>query len=396
MNLLGYRSILTRLSAASAVVLLAASSALSATHEQVLHSFSGVASGGATAMIFDSAGNLYGTANPGLADTGGVVFKLSPISNGQWSYEVLYVFKNGYDGAYPSGRLVMDSSGNLYGTTGQAGYYNCGTAYELTPNSSGLWDFSVLHAFTCSDGWGSESGMLFDAAGNLYGGTSGGGLYGSGTAFELTRDSNGKWAFHSIFNFTGNGPTTDLVMDSEGNLYGAGYSAVFELSPQMDGSWAETSSYTFNTADGIYPFGRLTRDIAGNLYLTNTSGGEFHNGTALRLSPQLDGTWVSTVLHSFNASLPDGRTPASGLALDDVGNLYGSTTSGGGRKAGAIFKLTRDGNGQYTESLLYSFAPGNDGYQPQTGLVLDAKGNVYGATTWGGTSGRGVVFKIIQ
>src|SRR5579864_7175394 len=76
--------------------------------------------------------------------------------------------------------------------------------------------------------------MLFDAAGNLYGGTSGGGLYASGTIFEFTRDSSGKWEYHNIFNFTGNGPTTDLVMDPEGNLYGAGYSAVFELSPQGD------------------------------------------------------------------------------------------------------------------------------------------------------------------
>lgn len=390
-------SISARVLVVLAPLLLLASSAHAAAREQVLHSFSGVASGGMTSMIFDSAGNLYGTVGPVAG--GGGVFKLSPATNGQWNYELLYMFKYGYDGAYPQGTLVMDSSGNLYGTTWQAGFYNSGTIYELSPNAAGRWDFSVLHAFNgVDDGWGSDSGMVFDAAGNLYGNTSGGGVYGGGTAFELTRDSTGKWEYRNIFNFSADngGVVTNLVIDTEGNLYGAGYSGLVELSPQADGSWAETSSYTFNSADGIGAYGELTRDSAGNLYLTNGGGGEFHGGTALQLSPQSDGTWVSTVLHSFESTPADGRFPASGLVLDQAGNLYGTTKSGGRLKEGTVFKLTNNGNGNWAESILYSFAAGADGYNPQTGLVLDQKGNIYGVTTWGGAKGQGVVFKIVQ
>ena len=396
MNLLALRSISARALAVCAPLLLLASSGHAAAREQVLHSFSGVTSGGMTSMIFDAAGNLYGTEGP--VEGGGGVFRLSPAANGQWDYQLLYMFKYGYDGAYPQGRLVIDSGGNLYGTTWQAGFYNSGTVYELSPNSAGQWDFSVLHAFNgLDDGWGSDSGMVFDAVGNLYGNTSGGGVYGGGTAFELTPDSAGKWEYRNIFNFSpNNGPVTNLVMDPEANLYGAGYSGLVELSPQVDGSWAETSSYTFTSADGIGAYGQLARDNVGNLYLTNAGGGEFHGGTALQLSPQSDRTWVSTVLHSFEATIADGRYPASGLALDQAGNLYGTTTSGGRLKEGTVFKLTNDGNGQWTESILYSFAAGSDGYNPQTGLVLDQKGNVYGSTTWGGAKGQGVVFKVVQ
>ena len=392
MNLLGLRSIATRVLAVSAALLLFASSAFSAAREEVLHSFSGVVSGGATAMIFDSAGNLYGTANPYYS--GGGVFKLSPGTNGQWTNQILYLFKDGYDGAYPSG-LIMDSRGNLYGTTWQAGYYQCGTVFELSPNSAGRWDFSVLHAFDCTHSWGTF-GVVLDAAGNLYGGTLGGGLYGAGTAFELARDSGGNWQYNTIFNFSNHGPQTNLVFDPEGNLYGANYSGLFELSLQADGSWVESSTYSFTTMEGIAPAGQLTRDSTGNIYFTNGGGGEFYYGTALRLSPQSGGTWLSTVVHSFGATLSDGRNPVSGLALDQAGNLYGTTVSGGRLKGGTVFRFTSNSNGQWTESILYNFATGNDGYQPQTGIVLDQKGNIYGATTWGGTSNQGVVFKVVQ
>jgi uncharacterized repeat protein (TIGR03803 family) len=178
-------------------------------------------------LIFDSAGNLYGTTFAGgniNYDSYGTVFELHHSRNGEWTEEVLYSFDL-YDGAYPTTSLVFDTKGNLYGTTSSLIYPHQGAVFELTkcPNSS--WKEIVLHAF--SDGFSSAiaaSSLVFDAVGNLYGVTGGGGNYEGGTIFRLSQGLNGVWAAHLVYSFgkdnlSGLGPNS-LVPDSSGNMYG--------------------------------------------------------------------------------------------------------------------------------------------------------------------------------
>jgi uncharacterized repeat protein (TIGR03803 family) len=187
--------------------------------------------------------------------------------------------------------VIFDSAGNLYGTTYSGGANNCGTVYELSPSGS-TWTETVLYSFQCGfgvpDGGAPVGGLIFDAAGNLYGTTNIGGTNNGGTVFELSPSGGGNWTFQVLyglpyngdFDFIYYGPTGSLAMDAAGNLYGTGLmdgasgsGNVFKLTPS-NGSWIYTDLYDFRGPEGAYPWGDVVLDAHGNLYGTASAGGE--------------------------------------------------------------------------------------------------------------------------
>jgi uncharacterized repeat protein (TIGR03803 family) len=294
------------------------------------------------------------------------------------------------------------------------------------------WNEKVLHNFNGSDGSASRSGLVFDAAGNLYGTTTGGGTYpcgdlGCGTVFELSPTQGGGWTEKVLHSFNDDGidginPFAGLVFDAAGNLYGTtaqggtdpcgplGCGTVFELSPMPGGGWTEKVLYSFgNGTDGAYPlYGALIFDAAGNLYGTTSSGGT-HNcqgnggcGTVFKLTPTVGGAWTETVLYNFGNGT-DGYAPEAGVILDPAGgNLVGTTTYGGTNGCavsqysgcGTVFELTPAAGGGWTETVVHDFGGDLDGATPLAGLTLDAAGNLYGTTFVGGTYDLGTVFRL--
>jgi uncharacterized repeat protein (TIGR03803 family) len=378
---------------------LAARTALATTHEKVIHTFAGTpAAGPNSGLVADAQGSLYGVTN-------GAVYELSPNTGAAWTFQVLATMSTKYDLA---GGLVRDSAGNLYGATWQGGANGCGYVYQVSKGSSGSWSLTVLHTFNCFDGAQAAYTMAVDPAGNLYGGGHGGGAYSEGVAFELSPGAGGTWTYkllHEFSNAEGNGPQTGLIFDASGNLYGGNGSGIFKLTPNGDGTWTESTAYAFQGADGSNPMGDLSWDAAGNLYGTNQAGGKYLSGTAFMLTPTSGGGWTSTILHSFNyKNNNDGFYPMAGLTLDSAGNIYGSATDGGGPgNNGIVFKLTPSGTGVWTESILHRFGATGDknGTLPGFSLHMDATGNLYGVTAAGGAvtcyapNGCGVVYELL-
>ncbi len=323
--------------------------------------------------------------------------------------QVLHSFaNNGTDGLDPDGGAIFDAAGNLYGTTWAGGTYDGGTVYELTPAAGGGWTEKVLHSFNNNgtDAAYPAAGLIFDAAGNLYSTTAGGGAYRNGAVFELTPTAGGGWTEKVLYSFNGNGtggdaPYSGLVFDAVGNLYGTTYyggtysgGTVFELSPQAGGGWTEKVLHSFgNGTDASAPFSGLTFDTAGNLYGTSEIGGADSAGTVYELSPQAGGGWTEKVLYSFANNGTDGTVPRAGVIFDAAGNLYGTAFAGGAYKLGALFELTPAGGGTWTEKVLHSFGNGTDGADPYAMLVFDTAGNLYGTTYQGGSYGGGTVFR---
>ena len=353
---------------------------------------------------------------------------------------VLHSFGSGTDGQDPQAGLVMDSHGNLYGTTYFGGIHGacqggptCGTVFELSPKEGGDYAETILHSFGGDmDGQNPAAGLIFDGVGNLYGTTPVGGIHGYGTVFELSPNGSGGWTETVLHSFDYNGsdgalPYANLVFDRFGNLYGttyaggihascnyganAGCGTVFELSPREGGGWTETVLHSFNNngQDGWYPDAGLLFDGAGNLYGTTVAGGIHHTcssggcGTVFELSPLEGGGWTEAVLHSFGNGT-DGIWPVAGLTFDGAGNLYGTTSGGGihiacdGGGCGTVFELSPREGGGWTETVLHSFGNGTDGAAPGAGLVFDATGNLYGTTAVGGIHcglpGCGTVFAL--
>ena len=247
------------------------------------------------ALAFDSAGNMYGTTEMGGTVGNGTLFKL--VRNGnQWTYSVIYNFDDVHGAAEPVAGVVIDSAGNLYGTSLEGGDSDFGVVYELSPSSGG-WSSRVLHSFSAGygDGGWPNAGLIMDAAGNLYGATAGGGSGYSGTAFELSPSGN-NWNYATICNLTGPGnlpgPRGSLVMDASGNLYGATYSAgaygqgsVFKV-VQSNGEWACYTIHDFNSpSDGANPIGDLMMDAHGNVFGTAWTGGPYGGGTVWEITP---------------------------------------------------------------------------------------------------------------
>lgn len=376
-------------------------------------------------LIFDNNGNLYGTAAEGGSGYG-AVFELSPTSGGSYTQALLYEFgtSGNTDGAYPSGGLVFDLSGNLYGTTEHGGVHNAGTVFELSPGANG-WTETVLHSFGgTNDGAYPTSGLAIDAGGNLYGTTIQGGpytncaysgsAYSCGTAFELSPVSGGGWSYNLIHSFGHAGdaffPASGLTLDSVGNLYGEcaqggqhGKGLLYELSPGSGGAWTEQVLHQWgNGNDGVYPYGGLIFDSTGNLYgTTSQSGVKGNMGTVFELTPTKSG-WVEENQYYFGINT-DGQFPFSGLVLDGAGNLYGTTHNGGSQGYGIIYELTPGSNG-WTEKILYNLSGSADGGISSATLVMDAAGSLYGTAWYGGdysscitgpVPGCGVVFKVM-
>ena len=388
-----------------------------AATEKVIYSFTGGKDEGSpyAGLVFDSAGNLYGTnAGGGVSDYYGTAFKLSPTRNGAWKITVMHIFTGGTDGANPYSNLILDKAGNVYGTTTSGGDLNyceglgCGTVFELSPTSGGGWKETILHRFTGGwDGADPYSGLVIDNAGDLYGttrlgGELSGGRSGSGVVFELSQSSNG-WKDTRLYTFTGGDDGSDLysglTLDAAGNLYGVateggryGAGTVFRLEPGST-SWKLRVLHQFDYGyGGFIPRGALTLDSAGNLYGTTSEGGSEGNGNVFELTPNSDGSWKETVIHNFTGN--GGRYPLAGVISDSAVNLYG-TTSYGGTVDGTAFKLSLSSNGKWQQTVLHSFTGGKDGGAPYGGLMLDKSGNVYGTTTAGGDLGWGAVFQIV-
>jgi hypothetical protein len=360
-------------------------------------------------LIMDAAGNLYGTTESGGANNSanecgglgcGVVFELTPTQSGGWTYSVIYNFcsqTNCADGYEGGGGLIMDGSGNLYGTalggsgrgaTGATGV-GSGVVFELTPRSGGGWTETVLYNFcsqtNCADGQTPfpNDGLIMDGSGNLYGTTA----------------------------FGGNGSSSGLL----------GSGVVFELTPRSGGGWTETVLYNFcsqsNCADGADPQASLTMDAKGNLFGTAPGGGNGSpsgsgSGVVFELKPKVGGGWTEMVLYNFcsqgGANCTDGEIPGGALLMDAAGDLYGTTPAGGNPNTcleftpsgcGVVFELAPNQSGGWTETTLYTFCSQTncaDGGNPQSALIMDGSGNLYGANDVGGNSNSaGVVFELI-
>ena len=375
--------------------------------ESILYTFTGGSDGKTPvgSLIFDADGNLYGATFNGGSGGNGVVFELSPAIGGGWTETVLYSFLGGSDGALPVGGLTFDSAGNLYGTTVIGGSHNLGTVYELSPAASGGWTENILYSFAGgTDGTTPNGNLVFDAAGNLYGTTvGGGGTALLGTVFELSPAAGGGWTETVILTgSTLHGGEFDagLVFDNDGNLYATAplggssdAGSVYRLTHTSTG-WHHGVIYNFlGTTDGASPRAGITFRPPGTLFGVAEGGGTFNFGTAFELTPGTGGAWNETTLHDFGAFPKDELCPTFALTIGTAGQLYGTNVaacSGGG----TAFELVKTATG-WKERILHSFTTGTDAGEPEGSVVLDGAGNLYGVGRNGGSFGAGAVFEII-
>jgi uncharacterized repeat protein (TIGR03803 family) len=417
--------------AALLLVLMSTGAAWAAPNETLLYSFQGGTNDGMLpvgGLVADANGNLYGTAAEGggytdcspFGQTCGVVFELSPDSDGTWTETLLHVFTGHSDGGEPLAGLAIDSQGNLYGTTAVGGTYSLGTVFELSPNSEGGWTETVLHSFAGGlDGAYPQStptvtngviyGMTYAGGGNSCIGA----LSGCGVIYQLTQGTSG-WTESVLYRFAnasdGAFPYANLVLDPRGNLYGTttqggylsgncapyGCGNVFQLRHTGSG-WALNTLYSFTyDSDGTAPFGGVLFDKAGNMYGTTSGGGSGFGGTAFELVYSGKGTWSFQLLYSFGGS--NGSSPESALVAR--GNeFFGTTYSGGtgsgcffGSPCGTVFMLTQTTKG-WAETVLHSFSNNGDGTNPESGVII-GKNALYGAAYSGGAHGEGAVYTI--
>jgi uncharacterized repeat protein (TIGR03803 family) len=346
-----------------------------------------------------------------------IAFTFTPTAWAQYTETILHAFSSTGDGTAPTGNLILDANGNLYGTTFYGGANNWGTVYEISPGSGG--SDSILYSFTGkADGLGPGAGLVLDAAGNLYGTTSAGGINNNGVVFELSPSSGGGWTQTVLYRFQGGTDGSDpasgsLVFDASGSLYGttdfggaSGQGTVFKLSHSSTG-WTERVIHSFTgVSDGGLPQGNLIFDAAGNLYGTASIGGTSTNticihlggcGTAFRLSP--GNGWHFTTIFSFEG--PRGGQPIGGLVVDAAGNLFGTTYAGGSchvstTGCGTVFELMPTSQGPWNHAVLHYFTNFADGSRPAASLALDAQGNLFGTTSAGGPPNllAGTVFEL--
>ena len=381
--------------------------AASAARFHVIYSFPDVNTGASphTGLIKDAQGNLYGTTFLGGGEqTGnGTVFKLAPDG----TETMLHAFKGGAysDGSYPSGELVLDGSGNLFGATqaggidGGCGMNGCGTIFEIAADGTE----SVLYIFTGgTDGASPMGALLPDGKGGFYGTADGGAANRWGAVFHLSSAGKEKVLHAFGAGSDGAGPQSGLIADKAGNMYGtteygggsgcsgSGCGTVFAIAP--DGTETVLHAFT-GGSDGATPISGLIRDKAGNLYGAAEFGGVAGGcggsgcGTVFKLAP--DGTF--SALYTFTGG-SDGGQPAAALLRDGQGNLYGTTLFWGADGDGVAFKLTTDGQ----EHVLHTFTGRDDGAYPWCALLKVGKGKLVGTTSGGGAETNGTVFKIAE
>ena len=446
--------------AVAAVTMALAASSLCAGQETVLHTFTGVERNSGSApgsLTFNASGDLFGTFSAGgvgeFADGG--VFEMTPKAGGGFTYQAIHQFSQATgDGANPGSALIFDAKGNFYGVTPNGGN-GCGIVFELSPPATkgGKWKETILHNFDSNgdDGCNPSGRLIFDQAGDLFGGTfnGGGGISnffcnnGCGTTYKLHL-ANGKWTETVLHRFTGKGtdgqsPTGGLAFDKAGNLWGttfiggvgksstcgdtngAGFcGTVFELTPTAKGTWTESTLYSFvDASTGWNSFSGLILDQAGDLVGTTENGGSALQGTVFKITPKGKGKVEESLIHEF-AGEADGAFPNSGLTLGAAGTLYGVVSQGGGNggenickedsdeSCGIVYKLTPGSDGTFTETILYTFKGGADGAGPADDvLAFDANGDVFGSAGSGGDfnfnqtgcpgnlpGGCGVLFKV--
>lgn len=365
----------------------------------------------AAGLLLDGAGNIYGAASN--------LFELTPAAGGGYTESVI--------SPDLSSGVIMDAAGNLYGAVGGDLF---GDVFKLTPAPGGGYSETHLHDFlgTTLDGGDPSGDLLMDGAGNLYGTTRIGGSYQAGTVYMLSPAPGGGYSYSILYSFTGTTldggqPNGGLVMDSAGNIYGttmssnlppggnvndSGNGTVFKLSPTGGGNYTETTLHLFSGLDAATPMAGLIIDSSGNLYGTSRFGSAKFgtgDGVVFKLTRAADGSYSESVLYTFTGG-SDGAEPLAALVMDSAGNLYGTASIGGNDNAncnngcGTIFKLTVVPNG-YTETTLYSFAGGSGGGGPAARLSMDAAGNLYGTTSSGngvnvtGGADAGNVFEIL-
>lgn len=354
----------------------------------MLHSFNG--SDGAqpeNSVAKDGKGNLIGTTFVGGTYNVGTVYKITS----QGAFSTFYNFCDCLDAQYPQSdvKLTVDKAGDIYGTSsggGSTGMGN-GAVFEFSPTGTE----SILYNFTFgNDGANpASSPVLEKKTGNLYGVTAYGGQNGDGDLYKLAPDGTLTVLYSFGTGNDGQYPSEELLEDKQHNLYGttflggtSGYGTVYKFAP----NGTETILHNFaGGSDGEYPSCALIEDASGNLYgTTNANSGASGNGTVFKIAT--DGTF--TTLYAFQGG-QDGVAPWS-LAMDKMGNLYGTTYHGGAYSKGTIFELTAGG----TETVLHSFGSvANDGAYPVEGPTI--VGNIlYGTTPYGGAEGDGTVFKL--
>jgi hypothetical protein len=365
----------------------------------------------------DGAGNIFGGTKLGGTLNSGTLFELSPSSGG-YTYNTIYSFTESFDGGYPFIAPTIDNHGNLFVSTYSTFAQNYGSfiniEFELSPTGTGGWHGSVVRDFPSStDGYDPLGGVIRDSAGNLYGTTPGGGLYGWGGVFEVTPSGTGSTE-KLIYSFQGTSdgalPSASLALDASGNLYGVaqfggsnncfgGCGTVFKLAPATGGTWAFSVLHTFNGArDGSNPTAGVMVDSAGNVYGTSQYGTNTTNcgggcGTVFKLTPTTHGEWTHYLLFAFSGKPNVGANPALGtVIMDPAGNLYGVTRSGGSGIDGVVYKLTPQSTGFWKESILYNVQQ-SEAYCEGT-LAMDAAGNLYDTLPGGGTYNNGSVFEL--
>jgi hypothetical protein len=385
-----------------------------------------------------------------------LVLVLAIPASAKWKERVLYSFQGGADGQTPTGGVVFDKAGNLYGVTSAGGATSChssisecGTVFQLSPpaEKNGSWTETVLHVFkgnAGNDGAQPEGGLVIDSSGHLYGTTGYGGtgicwllgsLTGCGTVFELypPTQKGGAWTERVLYSFQGGKdgyvPSGDLVLDRAGNLYGVtlfgggkGTSCdpfyqycgtVFILNPpkKKGGKWTEKVLHSFagvatdqQSGDGANPNGSLVLDEKGVIYGTTFYGGNNQGvcdggswgtgcGTVFKLNPsRKNKQWQEKILYEFQGGR-DGATPAAGVVLGEQDQLYGSAEAGGLRGNGTLFSL-RSGQNNWVENTIHVFTDDKDGASPAAGLIKNSDGFLYGSTTTDSHSRGGIVFSV--
>jgi len=326
-------------------------------------------------LAIDAKGNLYGVTDEGgtgpcnsvLGLGCGVVFRLALSSKGKWNLTVILDFSTGNDvGAYPNAGVVFDRAGNLYGTTEFGGdfFCGCGNVYQLKPSKSGRWTVTNLYSFLGISRGGSDvsfpnSDVFVDAHGNIFGTGSGGGDVncndGCGGVFELIPQDNDTYQEQVLNIFhggkDGEQPMGGVILDAQGNVYGTtvaggartgcnnggfGCGTVFEL--QKSGSkYREKIIFRFNGSNGYQPVADIFLDSKANLYSTTANGGAFNNGIAFELT-NTSGKWTETILHSFGSG-QDGSSSWASLTSDGKGGFFGTTRFGGSAGQGTLFHL---------------------------------------------------------
>lgn len=365
----------------------------------VLYNFPNGETPGASELLLEGKGTLIGPQSGYPNEYDGALFQVVD-KRGAWREQTLHTF-TGQDGANPQGGLVRDANGVYYGTAPNQGMYSCGNIYSLT-RSNGIWTVSTLYNFTGADDGCHPTGTLLlnPTTGTLYGTASTGGpAYGN--VFAL-RPHNGQWTLSVLYNFGTDNNFNDGLNPQDGvrfgtnrktligvTPYGGGeetdYGTVFMLT-ESGGKWNETVLHKFGgSSDGLYPQD-VDVDASGNIFGVASKGGANAEGTAFELSKG-----AFKVLHDFGTS-SDGYSPV-GLRIErSTGNIFGVTSYGGETGGGTIFELSA---GNWTESVLYDFLNGDDGYHPLARPSEDEKtGNLYGTAASGGTNGGGTVWML--